>query len=293
MAITIEDDIIDRLPEPVPSKPITIEDETHTFRKRTSQGGTTVPKTVYTLSKADVIEVRSIRGTVDGREYEFERGTEWETRDITGTGEPDSIAFIDSNVRPDVETDFYVTYVALPIIRRFTDSYSNDVSVTSDTIDETIESKQVDNATGRSLDELAAIYGEAAVRGGLIDERYRPVVKSIVPALSANGTIPGIKQAISVATGVDVEDVVIEEDFEKTGYIVKITQIGARNISSSALNGIVERADPSGVELLQTPLITFDDAILVSEASVSVSSTDPSGTGKLGSGNIGSDTIGG
>lgn len=289
MTQNIEPDIYDRLPRPIPNGTIVVEDEAHTFHVYETQNNNDAPKTVYTLDKADYVEARELRATVSGSERTLTKGVDWETRDLTGSGSDDSIAFINSNTYPDEGTDFYVTYVAEPVIKRFTDAHDSEVDAVSTTIDGVIDDNQVDTADGLALDELSAIYGVVGQRGGLTDPNFRSLLRAVVPAFSANGTVPGMKSALATYADVSDSDVTITEDFTKVGYEVQISNTNSKKLSASAIREIAERADPSGVELLSPPVLQYDATIPIK---TTTSTTSSGAEDQLGGETLGSDTLG-
>lgn len=283
------DPILSRMRGPTPEGPIHIDDEEHTFRVYESEGGADAPKTVYVLDKAPFIRIKEVRATIDGKPRELSAGDEYETRDVSGTDEDDAIAFIDSTALPDKGETFSVSYVAKPTILKYAEQFDGDVEDIEAIVADVVDSHQVENAEGDQLDLLGAIFELVGQRSGLGDDNYRALLESIVPTLSANGTLPGLRRAVAITVGVDESDVVINEDFEKNGYTVDINAPPTQRFSGSVLDGVLDSADPSGVELLKPPIlrttaeVTFDSSSTVSETG----GTDRLGGGTLGSGELG------
>jgi len=81
--------------------------------------------------------------------------------------------------------------------------------------------------------------------------------------------------AISAAIGTDPSDITIVEDFDEVGYEIRIDNVDA-DFLVGTVNDIAELTDPSGVELLSSPVIVLGDtgvAIAIDEATVVGSST--------------------
>lgn len=256
--------IIDRLPTVIPRGIIREEDEPHDFVVLKYEDGTSSTKYVYTLDKAPIDRVENVVGTVDGFEYTFVEGTDYEVIDDDGNGELDSIDFSVGGENPDDNTTFRVTYVAESVISRYTDAHDDDLETTITDLEQVIESHQVDNATGRDLDRIGALFGELGRRRDRSDEEYRALLKSIIQSFKGRGTRPGMKFAIATGIGTDTDNIEIREDFDQTGYEIIIENVDT-DFVSSVVNDMAQLADPSGIDLLSAPIIILDgeDVVVV------------------------------
>lgn len=248
--------VFEHLPNVLPEGEIVVEDEQHEFTVL-DYGGSTSTKYVYHLDKAPVVRVDRVEGVVDGSPYVFEENTDYEVVDDTGDGEIDSIDFSIGGEQPDDNSQFFVTYVAESIISRYVDEHESEVDVADLEIDEVIDSHQVDNATGSELDRIGAIFGQLGKRRGRPDDEYRSFLKSVVQSFKGRGTVPGLKFAIAAGVGGEPDDIAITEDFDAVGYTITITNVDTSFITS-AVNDLAQLADPSGVELLQAPIIVSE-----------------------------------
>jgi hypothetical protein len=266
--------IFDGLSRVIPDQQIRV-DEEHTFTVHSYDNGTRHAVTDYVLSKAPITYVRQVEGTVDGRDYVFTKGTDYTVVDDDGDGQIDTIDFSVGGEQPDDNTTFTVYYVAEPIISRYIEPFDSDGDDIEADIAELIESHQVDTASGSDLDEIGRLFGPLGRRRGRTDAEFRVFLRSIVPSFSGRGTLPGMRFAISAAIGTDPSDITIVEDFDEVGYEIRIDNVDA-NFLVGTVNDIAELTDPSGVELLSSPVIVLGDtgvAIAIDEATVVGSST--------------------
>lgn len=174
------------------------------------------------------------------------------------------------NNLPQADSFFYVTYRAESIISRYLDAHEEELDDVEEALQEVINNKFIDTATGESLDEIGKLFGPTiGKRRGRSDKQYRIYLRSVVQSFISRGTVNGIKLAISAATGVPIEKIEIDEDFTTNSYNVTITPVVP--ITGSLIEEVAEIADPSGVEQLLTRLdiddeeIAVDDTISISE----------------------------
>lgn len=283
----LRNSITEHFPTIVPRGTLPVEDEQHTFRVLEASDGSDAPITTYQPQKAPFERVDALRATVDGRVRTLEEDSDYELRDTTGDGQYDTIAFIDSATYPDAGTEFFVDYVAESVITRYAGSHDEDLGTLADDIDQTIEAHYVDRASGSDLDRIGSLFGELGRRRGRTDAEYRAVLRSIVQSFNGRGTIPGLRFAVAVAVDVDVDLIEVVEDFDQVGYEVNINTGDVGNISSS-LEGIIDRADPSGVKLLRPPVIVYDtiDIGIQSAGATHVDTSYGMGSGTLGGGTM-------
>ena len=277
--MSLNQSVLERYPSYIPKGTIKF-DETYTFVE--TNGG--FPKTVYTIEKGPVERLDAVTGTVDGSTYEFTIGSEVEIRDTTGNGAQDSLAFIDSNVQPDFDTTVTATYVGDPVIVRYTAPFDDDIEALGEKIDNSIDAKYVETASGGELDRLGAAFGEFGLRQGRSDREYRGFLKSVVRAFKASGTARDMKFAIVAAVGGELSDVTIEENFEQVGFKVFINSVDSGLITKS-LEELIDLSKPTGVELLEPPtIIASDPTVYVSKRSGSTTVSDGLGAGTLSDG---------
>lgn len=252
---------LDYLPGILPTQDIRTT-ESHTFTVIEHDGGTTSTEYVYDLDKSPIDRVDEVVGSFNGRDYTFAKGTDYAVIDDNGDGRPDSIDFSIGGVDPDPNTTFEVTYVAQSILNRYVSAHHETVEPLNGDIEDTIQSHQVENATGDHLDKIGALFGEIGKRRGRSDEEYRALLKSIAQSFSGRGTKPGMKFAIAAGIGADPSEITIQEDFDQVGYTIRIDTDAA--FRGSVVNDMAEIADPSGVELLEPPAIILDGESVIS-----------------------------
>lgn len=118
-------------------------------------------------------------------------------------------------------------------------------------------SRQIAHASGSDLNRIGSMFGQLGKRRGRSDDEYRTYLMSLVQSFNARGTIPGLKFAVSAAVNTEPENITVIEDFERNEYQLRIedTSVG---FLSSVVNDVAELADPSGIELASTPVITLN-----------------------------------
>lgn len=125
------------------------------------------------------------------------------------------------------------------------------------------QSHSVNDATGRDLERIGAIFGTLGRKGTRTEDEYRTYLKSIINSFNARGTLPGLKFAIASAANTDTSNIVVQEDFVENEYSVQIRDTEAQFVSG-VVNDLAELADPSGIELTGTPVIfTEGDQLLL------------------------------
>jgi hypothetical protein len=233
--------IIDRLPRVFPRREVRVTDERHLYRVFQTQSKPK-PKHEYVLDKAPVLAVEQVVATVNGTKKELAEGT-----DYTIGSDNETIDFSVGGQKPDAGTEFAVTYVANSIISRYTTSFDDEISETVDGLDEIRDTKSPNTASEDELDEIGRIFGILGKRRGRDDDEYRAFIKSIVQSFGGRGTVSGIKFAISAATGVEPDNIIVEEDFQSNSYNIII--LPSNPLDSSIISRVADIADPSAVEL--------------------------------------------
>lgn len=156
-----------------------------------------------------------------------------------------------SEKTPDEDTFFYVTYTATSVMSRYVDANTQELSVVGDKIDETIDARFIDKASGQELDRIGKLFGFIGKRRGRSDDEYRTFLKSIVKAFKSRGTNTDVKEAISAGVDVDFDKITIDEDFDNNSYTVELVD-WQDTINTQLLREMADIADPSGVN--QTPV---------------------------------------
>jgi hypothetical protein len=158
----------------------------------------------------------------------------------------DSVAFVEPELYPDVDTTFEITYRVQPVIERYVDAYDNDIESVSTKLDEIKRSHYIRSADENELRQLGALFGELGRQRSRSLPAYRQYLTSIVASFDARGTIPGIKFILDAGFGIDGDDVTIIEDFESRSYEIKFADWPAVNTEN--IKDVLEIADASGVK---------------------------------------------
>jgi len=247
--------ILEYLPDYVPKSDIKI-DATQEFEYRSSS----TPKTVYKIEDGPVKRIDELVAIVSGSTRELIVGEEVELRDTTGDAQYDSVAFIDSDVLPDEDTEFEATYVAEPVISRYVSSFDDDIDILGDRIDDSIDSKYIDSATGRELDRIGAKYGDVGRRLGRNDDEYKSFLRSIVSAFDATGTKSGIRFVTSAVLQVDENLVEIEENFDANSFTIRVEH-PEFSVQTDSLNSLIDLVSPTGVGIDSPPTLYTEQKI--------------------------------
>lgn len=272
---SIRSSIAKRLPDIIPTDLIDVTDERHRFQYIDENN--TAAKTVYTLDSGPFRSIHDIEATVNGDRITIPASA-YETRQIQSTDGDDAVAFIDSDYYPDPGTDFSVTYRIIPVIKRYVSPFNTEIETVGTKTEAVIRSHQIDNASGTDLDLLGGYFGRIGQRSGRSDNDYEVLLRSIVQSFGARGTKPGVKFAIATAVGAEPENIIITEDFQKVGYTVEIEETNL-DFVTTAITDIAELADPSGVELLNDPVIVLGDRVVGAGAVESTATTTETGIG--------------
>ena len=102
-----------------------------------------------------------------------------------------------------------------------------------------------------SLDRIGQLFGEIGRRRGRNDREYRRFLNSLVPVLSGRGQVPTLKEAVAISLSMDVESIGVEENFEELAFEIVLSDFWESH-QGSAIESIVDRAKPSGVEHVST-----------------------------------------
>ncbi len=213
-------------------------------------------KREYELELTPYTALDSVSVPVDGVEKTIDRGEGVD--EVTRDGERRAIRFAD-DIQLHVGDTATVAYVSAPELKRYVDAYMDDIQSAIYDIVRIRGSHFVNVADGVALDFIGSMFGELGERRGRSDSDYRTFLRSIVRTFNGTGTRFDMRLVISGATRGDIEEIQITEDFERTGFTVQIRE-GADTQISPAINEVVEMARPSGVELLDDPIIVSDGA---------------------------------
>lgn len=307
--MTLDDSILNRLPEYVPKDRIRL-DDTVEFEDPADHGTTLVilhnrgygadlyggrlygtnaylSDTVYPIAKAPFDELRTVTARVNGVRRELTIGTDVRAVDTIGDERFDSIEFINSSTYPDAGSVVEVEYVGEPVISRYTGAYDSDLDDLSNTIDDSIDAKSVTTADDDELSLVGSQFGEIGRRRRRGVMEYRQFLRSVVQAFSGFGTKEDIKFSVAAATGGDPEDVTIIEDTEQVGFEIEISNAGGLTVTQS-IEELAEIASPSGVELLRAPTIEVSGgAVTVTGTASTLTFGASLGVGQLGADNLG------
>jgi hypothetical protein len=224
----------------------------------------------YTLDKAPIQKIEEVNGELNGRDHTFVKNSDYELANGKTI-----IRWIGDT--PDSGTVFTVTYVSDSVMSRYLEAHQEQFDSVEDAITAAVDAKFISTASGDELDELGELFDEIGSRNGRSDADYKRFLRTIVNSFISRGTKSGIKLAVSSVTGVDIEEIGINEDFSDNSYTVSIGV--EETFNSNDVAQAAELADPSG--------INFDGTtISVSGASLGVGVSDSqvvSSTSQLGS----------
>ena len=131
------------------------------------------------------------------------------------------------------------------------------------------------------FDRISEIFGDLGRRRGRSDREYRRFLNSLVPVLSGRGQVPTLKEAVAISLGMDVEEIGVDENFEELKFEIILSEDWEPH-QGSAIESLVDRAKPSGVEHVTTryELPTKETTSMVdvttAEAAVTVDATSTS-----------------
>jgi len=182
-----------------------------------------------------------------------------------------------------------VYYLTDPILKRYVGSYEDDLNGVRKMARDIRGSRFIEHADGTALDFIGSWFGDVGARRGRPDDDYRAFLSSIVRAFNGTGTRHDMRLVISGAVRGEIEDIQIDEDFEQTGFRITIIE-GEDAEISAAINDVVRMARPSGVELLDDPIVISEGA--TAEVTMPGAEVVRTGAG-LGSDEIGEAEIGG
>ncbi len=263
--MTTDGSILGGLPEYVPTSLTTFTDELEIVTDPNSDTGDT--KRTYTVRKSPFERIRRVSAVVNQVEQELTVGDDVIAVDTNNDGDVDAVEF--SGVTPDVGTTAIVEYNAVPIIKRYVDTFDDDVEYVGELQDEAQVSRAIENASGTRLDLIGAQFGEIGRRLGRDDGEYSSYLLSVVNAFNATGTKSDIRFVAAGALGVDPDNITITEDTVRVGFNISVDASGA--LFAQSLNELLDQASAAGVELLNPPVIqisTGDITVGAQESSV-------------------------
>jgi len=112
-----------------------------------------------------------------------------------------------------------------------------------------------------SLDRIGQVFGEIGRRRGRNDRDYRRFLNSLVPVLSGRGQVPTLKEAVAISLGMDAESIGVDENFQELEFEIILSDFWEPH-QGSAIESIVDRARPSGVEHVSTRYQVPDEELL-------------------------------
>lgn len=262
-----------QLPDLFPDEKVVVESEQHQYETNPGSGGSVIEQKEYILNKAPIDNIIRVSGiNREGSNVTFNAGIDYELSD-----DDERLVWKQSAEQlPEPESYFYVTYRADSIIKRYLDSNERELDSVDEQLTAVINGKFIDEASNGDLDEIGKLFGNPiGKRQGRDDEAYAAYLKSVVQSFVSRGTPNGIKLSVSAATGLNVEDITIEEDFVNNEYAVLIEP--TTSVRGDIIEQVAEIADPSGVELLLTRFSTppdemsADDVMTIADEAASTS----------------------
>jgi hypothetical protein len=133
------------------------------------------------------------------------------------------------------------------IVRRYVDAHDAELEEFENDLVDVLTSKQLENASGDDLDRIGRLFGELGRRRGRSDVEYRNYLGSIVQSFGGRGTNPGIKFALGGGINVDIENIVIDENFDDLSDTLVFYDWTPHK--TQTLVDIFQLAKPSTVEL--------------------------------------------
>lgn len=105
-------------------------------------------------------------------------------------------------------------------IVKFTNAFSEEIDDFGVTIEDSIQSHFIDQASGEQLDIIGKQYSPIGDRNGRSDSEYRQYLKALVPAFRFKGTVPGIRA--TVAAGLDIESGLQTTESEQDVFVSEL-----------------------------------------------------------------------
>lgn len=105
-------------------------------------------------------------------------------------------------------------------IVKFTNAFSEEIDDFGVTIENSIQSHFIDQASGEQLDIIGKQYSPIGDRNGRSDSEYRQYLKALVPAFRFKGTVPGIRA--TVAAGLDIESGLQSPESEQDVFVSEL-----------------------------------------------------------------------
>ena len=269
--MTLARSVIDRIPDYIAKDTIRFTD---TFQFQYVSEST--PQTVYRLEKAPYERLEDVTAVVDGVEQTLSIGSEVEPRDTGGDGRYNAVAFISSSVYPDEGTEVEVRYDAKSVANRYTNSFSDDLDILGERLNEIQTRRYIETASGIHLDLIGSAYGEIARRRQRDDDEYRDFLASLTEALSGNGTRGDIKFVAASFFQRDPDGVSLIEDFEENEFSIIVDRPGG-NFRPSGVRETLNLAAPTGVRLNRVTILNIKE--IPFSGSSTLSSRDGLSTG--------------
>ena len=175
-------DIIEQFSELLPMEVIRVGPETKTFEVIEYDDGGTSMKHQYVPNKAPFIEIENVVGQVDGESFSFTESVDYSTKDTDNDGRLETIDFSIGGENPDDNTEFEITYTAQSVIKRFVESYGDELHNLEQGLDTVINSHYVDFASETGFidnfedEETVEYTQQAGVESEVTVQRTRSVV---------------------------------------------------------------------------------------------------------------------
>lgn len=252
--------------------PINTVKETDTFTYETYQ--TTdgfVGTDNFTLSKAPIDRVVSVETKVDESSATLEGGVDYRV-----SNDNNRIEFIDGGKKPDPDATITVEYIADSVMGRILDSIEGETEEIESNIEFARKQKNIETASGDSLDRIGKLFGAIGNRVRRDDEDYRQYLKGLGKAYDSQGTKSSVGDAAAVVVSspennitresIDFKEYFNRENhdvdyfegiFDNEEYSVKINEFTEHSVSQ--LSTVLEVTDPSGVRFVGPIYNAADD----------------------------------
>ncbi len=247
--MSVEESFIDRLPAAIPTSEFYSSD---TIEVPEDSDPDSVDGQVYRLSKTPFNALVSVTARIDGSRTElYGNNSGVSPVDVTSIDGYDSVEITAGVVEPGSEIS--VVYRTKPIMVRYVGAYDDDIERVGELYDSVIDARSVETATGSQLDLLGSNFSSFGRRATRTDSEYAAFLRSLVPSFRATGTEEDIKFAVSAATGLERENIIVEEftDIQKFDVILESDDV---LIAPSDLGDVIERTSPAGISLRSNPI---------------------------------------
>lgn len=140
------------------------------------------------------------------------------------------------------------------------DTVAAEVEDLESTNNKVLDSKVVDDATGKQLDKLGELV-KTDRKSGETDDHYRGRLKVQLRRFLSGATTDQIKETAAILLNTDADQITIEEDFdvEPGRFIVRVWQsdLDAAGVSDTEFRSFVDQVRSAGVRTVEQVRGTF------------------------------------